>query len=72
MIPFYILDFGKLIDEYVRFNEESRNNIMERMTPNYMYEDIGKSTQFLRNKDELISSQRSFYKREKEYIRDLF
>ncbi len=64
-------DFGKLIDEYVRFNEESRNNIMERMTPNYMYEDIGKSTQFLRNKDELISSQRSFYKREKEDIRDL-
>ena len=41
------------------------------MTPNYMYEDIGKSTQFLRNKDELISSQRSFYKREKEDIRDL-
>ena len=35
-------DFGKLIDEYVRFNEESRNNIMERMTPNYMYKDIGK------------------------------
>lgn len=64
-------DFGKLIDEYVRFNEESRNNIMERMTPNYMYEDIGKSTQFLRNKDELLSSQRSFYKREKEDIRDL-
>ena len=44
---------------------------MERMTPNYMYEDIGKSTQFLRNKDELLSSQRSFYKREKEDIRDL-
>ena len=64
-------DFGQLINEYVRFNEESRNNIMERMTPNYMYEDIGKSTQFLRNKDELISSQRSFYKREKEDIRDL-
>ena len=35
-------DFGQLINEYVRFNEESRNNIMERMTPNYMYEDIGK------------------------------
>ena len=34
-------DFGQLIDEYVRFNEESKNNIMERMTPNYMYEDIG-------------------------------
>ena len=64
-------DFGQLINEYVRFNEESRNNIMERMTPNYMYEDIGKSTQFLRNKDELLSSQRSFYKREKEDIRDL-
>lgn len=64
-------DFGKLIDEYVRFNEESRNNIMERMTPNYMYEDIGKSTQFLRNKDELISSQQRFYNREKEDIRDL-
>ncbi len=64
-------DFGQLIDEYVRFNEESRNNIMERMTPNYMYEDIGKSTQFLRNKDELISSQKSFYKREKEDVRDL-
>lgn len=64
-------DFGQLIDEYVRFNEESRNNIMERMTPDYMYEDIGKSTQFLRNKDELLSSQQSFYKREKEDIRDL-
>lgn len=64
-------DFGQLIDEYVRFNEESRNNIMERMTPNYMYEDIGKSTQFLRNKDELLSSQKSFYKREKEDVRDL-
>ena len=63
-------DFGKLIDEYVRFNEESRNNIMERMTPNYMYEDIGKSTQ-IRNKDELISSQQRFYNREKEDIRDL-
>ncbi len=64
-------DFGQLIDEYVRFNEESKNNIMERMTPNYMYEDIGKSTQFLRNKDELLSSQKSFYKREKEDVRDL-
>lgn len=64
-------DFGQLIDEYVRFNEESRNNIMERMTPNYMYEDIGKSTQFFRNKDELLSSQKSFYKREKEDVRDL-
>lgn len=64
-------DFGQLIDEYVRFNEESRNNIMERMTPNYMYEDIGKNTQFLRNKDELLSSQKSFYKREKEDVRDL-
>lgn len=64
-------DFGQLIDEYVRFNEESRNNIMERMTPEYMYEDIGKSTQFLRNKDELLSCQKSFYKREKEDVRDL-
>ena len=63
-------DFGQLINEYVRFNEESRNNIMERMTPNYMYEDIGKSTQ-IRNKDELISSQQRFYNREKEDIRDL-
>lgn len=64
-------DFGQLINEYVRFNEESRNNIMERMTPDDMYEDIGKSTQFFRNKEDLLSSQRSFYKREKEDVRDL-
>ncbi len=64
-------DFGQLINEYVRFNEESRNSIMEKMTPNYVYEDIGKSTQFLRNKGELLSSQRNFYEREKEDVRDL-
>ncbi|MDE7430483.1 MAG: hypothetical protein K2N34_00965 [Lachnospiraceae bacterium] len=64
-------DFGQLINEYVRFNEESRNSIMEKMTPNYMYEDIGKNTQFLRNKGELLSSQRNFYEREKEDVRDL-
>ena len=64
-------DFGQLIDEYVRFNEEARDNIMERMTPAYMYEDIGKNTQSLINKDELLSSQCVFYSREKEDIKDL-
>lgn len=64
-------DFGQLIEEYVRFNEEARNTIMERMTPAYLYEDIGKSTQFIRNKEELLSSQQSFYRREKEDVREL-
>lgn len=61
--------FGQLVEEYVRFNEEARDRIMERMTPEYMVEDIGKSTQYNRPKEELLSSQRSFYSREKEEIK---
>lgn len=72
MVPEHLQSgFGQLIEEYVRFNEEARNTIMERMTPDYIYEDIGKDTQHYRYKDELLSSQRSFYQREKEDIRDL-
>jgi hypothetical protein len=63
--------FGQLIEEYVRFNEESRNNIMEKMTPAYIVEDIGKSTQHLTHKEELLASQQTFYEREKEEVREL-
>ncbi len=63
--------FGQLIEEYVRFNEESRNNIMENMTPAYIVEDIGKSTQHLTHKEELLASQQTFYEREKEEVREL-
>lgn len=64
-------EFGQFIDEYVCFNEESRNRIMEKMTPAFIVEDIGKSTQTKIYKEDLLSSQQSFYKREKEDIRDL-
>ena len=41
------------------------------MTPAFIVEDIGKSTQTKIYKEDLLSSQQSFYKREKEDIRDL-
>lgn len=63
--------FEQLIQEYVHFNEASRDQIMEKMTPLYMTENIGKSSQYYRYKDELLSSQRSFYTRAKEDVRDL-
>lgn len=64
-------DFEQLIQEYVHFNEESREQIMEKMTPSYMVEPIGESGQSYKYKDELLSSQRSFYSRAKEDVRDL-
>lgn len=64
-------DFEQLIQEYVHFNEESREQIMEKMTPAYMVEHIGESGQSYKYKDELLSSQRSFYSRAKEDVRDL-
>lgn len=64
-------DFEQLIKEYVRFNEESREQIMEKMTPSYLVENIGESSQSYQYKDELLSSQRSFYSRAKEDVRDL-
>lgn len=56
-------DFQQLIDEYVLFNEEPRDRIMEKMTPDYIVEDIGKSTQYYRYKDDLLSGTHNFYKR---------
>lgn len=60
-------DFSKFIDEYAKFNEESRNRIMEKMTPDFVVVEFGETTKY-QYRDEILSKQYDFYNQEKSEI----
>ena len=60
-------DFSKFIDEYAKFNEESRNRIMEKMTPDFVVVEFGETTKY-QYRDEILSKQYEFYNQEKSEI----
>lgn len=73
MIPEHLRKgFQSLVDEYVHFNENARDSIMERMTPNYMVIDIGQNTESYKYKVEIISDERKYYESEKTELNDKF